>query len=326
MKAVVARAYGPPESLRLEELELAPPGPDEVRVAVHYAGVSFVDVLVAAGKHQYKPPLPYIPCSEFSGEVLETGANVSHVSAGDRVCGGRMGGILAEQVCVPASRVQKLPDGACMQRAAVLRASYLTAWYSLAECAGLAAGENVLVLGAAGAVGIASCQTARHLGATVIASASSAEKRQFALQHGADFAIDTHAADWREQVRELTAGRGLNVVVDPVGGDATERAFRALAYKGRHIVVGFAAGTIPQLPANLPLLKGAALVGALTQNFEDREPQRCLEARDKLLQLFGAGILQPPIGRVYPLEDFLAALEAARSGDLPGRVLVRMIR
>lgn len=325
MKAVVAREYGPPDSLKLEEIDSQAPSADEVRVRTHYAGVSFVDVLVAAGKHQFKPPLPFIPCSEFSGEVVETGANVTHVNIGDRVCGGRMGGILAEEVTVAASRVQALPESACMQQAAVLRASYLTAWYSLIECGHIAPGETVLVLGAAGAVGIAACQIAKHLGATVIASASSEEKRQFTLRNGADYAIDTHAADWRDQVKRLSGGKGLDIVVDPVGGDATERAFRALAYRGRHLVVGFAAGSIPKLPANLPLLKGASLVGALVQHFEDRDPDKCIATRDKLLQLFAQGVLSPPISQVYALEDYISALKAAQSGVKPGRVLVRMI-
>jgi NADPH2:quinone reductase len=324
MKAIVAHAFGPPDSLSLEEWPVQAPEPGEVRIRLHSAGVSFVDVLIAAGLHQFKPSLPFVPGSEFSGEVLEVGIGVDHVARGDRVCGGNMGGILAEEVTLPARRVQKLPANVSMTQAAVLRASYLTAWYSLIQCGRLQAGEIVLVLGAAGAVGVAACQIARHLGATVIASCSSSEKRAFSLANGARYAIDSKAPDWRDQVKALTGGRGLDIVVDPVGGAATEPAFRSLAYQGRHLIVGFASGTIPALPVNLPLIKGASLVGVLVSYFSEQEPQAEAAAREKILELFAASVLSPPIGRVYPLKDYVAALQAARSGQILGRVVLQM--
>jgi NADPH2:quinone reductase len=324
MKAVVAHAFGPPESLLLEDWPVRAPAPGEVRVRLHSAGISFVDILVAAGKHLFKPSLPFVPGTEFSGEVVEVGAGVGHVACGDPVCGGDFSGILAEEVTVPARRVQRLPAHVSMEQAAVLRASYITAWYSLVNCGGLKAGERVLVLGAAGAVGIAACQVARHLNAIPIGSASSAEKRAFALANGAMHALDPSAPDWRDQVMTLTGGRGIDVVVDPVGGVATESAFRTLAYKGRHLMVGFASGTIPSLPANLPLNKGASLVGVLTSHFAEQEPEAEAAARATILDLFVAGVLTPPVGRVYPLADFVEAMQAATSGTVLGRILLRM--
>lgn len=325
MKAAVAHEYGPPDSLRLEDWPVTTPGVGEVRIGVHSVGLTFVDALVAAGKHQHKPALPFIPGTEFSGQVLEVGEGVDHLAVGDRVCGGRMGGILSEQVTLPAGRVQKLPAGVDMDQAAILRASYLTSWYALDHCGHLAAGETVVVLGAAGAVGIAACQIARHLGATVIASASSEAKRRFALDNGAHHAIDTHAPDWRDQIKALTSGNGIDVVFDPVGGEATERAFRSLAYKGRHLVVGFASGSIPSLPVNLALLKGASLVGVLAQYFDDREPEENAATRARILELFAAGVLRPPVGQVFSLDDFAAAMKAAEGGEILGRVVVRVV-
>jgi len=324
MKAVVAHAYGPPASLVLEDHTGRSPNAGEVRVRVHWAGLSFVDVLVAAGQHQDRPKLPFVPGSEFSGEVLEVGDGVDHVALGERVCGGNMGGILAQDITLPAARVQKLDSTMCLQQAAVLRASYLTAWYALVERGGLGRSETVLVLGAAGAVGIAACQLARFLGATVIASASSGAKNRFAEENGAHHAIATGASDWREQVKKLTGGRGPDVIIDPVGGAATERALRSLAYRGRHLMIGFASGDIPAIPANLPLLKGASLVGVLVSLFLEHQPEATAAARSRILQLFREGVLRPAVGQVYPLDDYVAAMQAAASGEVLGRVLLDM--
>jgi NADPH2:quinone reductase len=324
MKAIVAHSFGPPETLKLEEWPSPSPKAGEVKVRVRSAGLAFVDVLMAAGQHQYKPPLPFIPGNEFAGEILAVGDGVEGFAPGDQVCGGAIGGILAQEITLPAGRVQKLPSGVPLDEAAVLRGSFLTAWYSLVDCARLAAGETVLVLGAGGAVGIAACQVARHLGASVIASASSEAKRQLALQNGASHALDTRAADWRDQLKALTGGRGVDVVVDPVGGEATEPAFRSLAYKGRHLMIGFAAGGIPNIPANLPLLKGASLIGISATLYTEKERVASDAARAKILDLFAAGVLKPAISKVYALEDYVAALQVVASGENAGRIVLRM--
>lgn len=324
MKAIVAHEYGMPESLILQDWQVGEPGPDQVKIKVHAAGLAFVDILIAAGKHQFKPPLPYVPGSEFSGEIVAVGAEVGGFAPGDRVCGGNIGGILAQEIVLPARRVQKLPQGVSMDEAAVLRGNFLASWYSLVDCAQIQPGETVLVLGAGGGVGIAACQIARLLGATVIASASSQAKRDLALANGAAHAVDSRAADWREQINALTGKGGVDIVVDPVGGEQTERAFRTLTYKGRHTVIGFASGQIPSLPANLPLLKGASLIGISATMFDQREPEAASAARARILELFGEGKLKPAIGATYPLERFAEAMNAAYSGEVIGRVVLRM--
>ena len=324
MMAVVARSLGAPETLSLEDWPSRPPAPGEARVRIHAAGVGFVDSLVVAGDYQLKPELPYIPGMEFAGVVIEVGEAVARLMPGMAICGGAIGGAFAEEITLPAERLIPIAAGAPMLEAAVLRASYLTAWLGLVERAAIKPGETLLVLGAAGAVGIACCQLGRHLGATVIASASSPEKRALALDHGAHHAIDSHAADWRDQIKALTSGHGVDVVADPVGGDLSQAALRSLAWNGRHLVIGFASGSIPSLPANLALLKGAAILGVDARQFGIHHPAAAQKAREALGRLFDAGVLRPPIATVLPLARFAEAMRLAASGTTPGRVVLRM--
>lgn len=324
MRTVVARELGPPETLIIEEWPIRPPAESEVRVRIHAAGVGFVDALTAAGEYQIKPPLPYVPGSEFAGEVIEVGTGVAGLVPGMAVCGGSFGGAFAEEITLPADKVLPLAAGVSMLEAAVLRASYITAWISLVERAAIRPGERLLVLGAGGAVGIACCQLGRHLGATVIASASTARKRALTLENGADHAIDSGAADWRDQVKALTESRGIDVVADTVGGDLSQAALRSLAWNGRHLVIGFASGTIPSLPANLALLKGAAILGVDARQFGIHHPTAAQRAREAVGGLFNAGVLRPPIAEVFPLEQFAEAMRLAASGAPLGRVVLRM--
>lgn len=324
MKAVIARELGPPETLLLEDVPSRVPGPNEVRVAVHYAGVSFVDVLIASGGYQLKPPVPFIPGTECSGIVIEAGSDVRDLVPGDRVTAGGIGGIFAEELVLPADMAAKVPAGVDMAEAAVVRSSYLTALYALKNRACLQAGETVLVLGAAGAVGIAAVQIARHYGAHVIASASSAEKCELAIRQGATAAIRSGAPDWRDQLKALTDGRGVDIVIDPLGGDHTERAFRSLAWKGRHVVIGFAAGDIPRLPTNLALLKGAVLTGVDVRQFGIREPEEAQACRHEVDRLMAEGVARPPIARIFPLDDYQEAMKLAATGTALGRVVLQM--
>jgi NADPH2:quinone reductase len=323
MKAVIGRELGPPATYRLEDLPARSPGPGELRVGVHYAGVSFVDVLTARGGYQVKPPTPFIPGSEFSGVVLEVGEGVTGFAAGDRIAGGSFGGVFAEEVVMSAASANKVPAGADMAEAAVLRSSFLTAVYALRWRGGLKAGETVLVLGAGGAVGVAAVQVAKAHGARVIASASSEDKRQLALKNGADHAVDSRATDWRDQIKALTGGKGVDVVVDPVGDKYTEPAFRSLGWNGRHLVVGFAAGEIPRLPANLTIVKGASLIGVELRGVATREPETMKILGEEVARLFATGVARPPIARIYPLEDYAQAMHAAASGEAAGRILIR---
>jgi NADPH2:quinone reductase len=209
------------------------------------------------------------------------------------------------------------------EEASVFRVSYATAYHALVQRGRLEPGETVLVLGAGGAVGAASVQVAKALGARVIASASTAAKRGLAREMGADATLETGAADWRDQIKAMTDGRGVDIVVDPVGGEATEPAFRSLAWKGRHLVIGFAAG-LARLPTNLPLLKGADLVGVDMRQFAEREPALARENQLKLLELYADGALRPHIAHAFPLERFAEAMTAARDGSAAGRIVVRM--
>lgn len=324
VKAVVARDFGSPDSMSLERRPLPEPGPGEVRVAVKAVGVSFVDVLIAAGRYQVKPPLPYVPGTECAGVVDKVGAGVAHVRPGDRVIAGGYGGGLAEYSVYPAEGVRPAPGGMDFAEAAVFRVSYTTAYYALAGRAALEADETVLVLGAGGAVGVAAIQVARALGGRVIASASTEAKRTLALACGAQAALDSRAADWRDQVKALTEGKGVDVVVDPVGGSATEPAFRSLAWKGRHLVIGFAEGQIPQLPVNLALLKGASLVGVDIRGFGIREPEHYAANLQTLYQWHAAGKLKPAIAARYRLEDYQEAMRMAQSGATAGRVVIEI--
>jgi NADPH2:quinone reductase len=225
---------------------------------------------------------------------------------------------------VPASGPLKLPDAMSFDEASVFRVSYATAYYALVQRGELKAGETVLVLGAGGAVGVAAIQVAKALGARVIGAASSEAKRALALRAGADAAVDNRAADYRDRLKALTDNKGVDVVVDPVGGPATEPAFRALAWKGRHLVIGFAAGEIPKLPVNLALLKGADLRGVDIRQFGIFEPEQSAKNVDAVVELHARGLLRPQIARTYPFEQFAEAMQAAASGEVAGRIILEV--
>ena len=323
-KAVVAHELGPFDTFVLEERDLGAPAAGQVLIDIHTAGVSFVDVLTAQGGYQIKPPVPFVPGSEFSGVVRAVGEGVTHVAPGDRVCAGGWGNAFAEQSLVPSANVLKLPDAMPLDEAAVFRVSYATAIYALLQRGQVAAGETVLVLGAGGAVGYAAVQVAKALGARVIASASSQAKRDLAVRGGADVAVDARAEDWRQQIKDLTGGKGVDVVVDPVGDAATEPAFRSLAWKGRHLVIGFAGGSIAKLPANLALLKGASLVGVDIRQFGEFEPQEAARNITRLWEMYAQGALHPPIASRYPLARYADAMAEAAAGTSAGRVVIEM--
>lgn len=322
-RAVIADELGPPENYRLDQRDPGPPGPDQVRVAIHAAGVSYVDVLTAGGGYQVRPPVPFVPGSECAGVVEAVGIGVSDLAPGDAVVASGWGGMFADVAVLPARNVRPAPAGLSMVEAAVFPVSYQTARHALVDRAQLRPGETLLVLGAGGATGYAAIQLGRHLGARVIASASSEAKRALALAGGADVAVDARAPDWRDQLREANDGKGVDVVFDPVGGATTETAFRALGWNGRHLVVGFTAG-MTQLRTNLPLLKGASLVGVDIRQFGLFEPEAAAANSAAVFALAGEGVLKPAIGQTYPLEDFAAAMTAAASGETVGRIVLTM--
>lgn len=322
-RAVMADAFGPPESYQLRDFDPGAPGEGEVRVAIRAAGVSYVDVLTAMGQYQFKPPLPFIPGSEAAGVVEAVGAGVTNLVEGDRVFCGGLGGLFAEANLFKAATMAKVPDAMDFETAAVFPVNYMTAYYALADRAAAREGETLLVLGAAGGTGFAAVQVGKHLGMKVIASASSAEKREVALAGGADVVVQTGAEDWRDQVKTANDGKPIDVVFDPVGGDATELAFRNLGYGGRHLVIGFPAG-IAKLPTNLPLLKSASLVGVQMRDHALKRPREAEANRQKVMALAGEGIFAPAIAARYALEDYAPAMTEAFAGKSAGRVVLQM--
>jgi len=323
-RAVIIRQFGDPSSFAVEERDVPPPGPGKLTVKVHAAGVSFVDVLVAAGEYQLKPPLPFVPGSEFSGVVTAIGEGVDPARLGQRVLTSAFGAAFAEESVVPAKLALPIPDTMSFAEAAVFRVSYATAYHALVQRGRLQAGETVLVLGAGGAVGYAAIEIANALGATVIGSASTDAKRALAIQAGADQVVDSRSATWRDDVKAANGGRPVDVVIDPIGGSVTELAFRSLAWNGRLLVIGFAGGEIAKLPVNLALLKGASLIGVDVRQFGEFEPEAAAANIAALFGLFAAGQLRPPIAKTYPLADFSLAMVEARSGETAGRIVLTM--
>ncbi len=322
MKAVVCKQFGPPESLVLEELPAPHPGPGEVVVSVRAASVNFPDVLIIQDKYQFKPPLPFSPGSELAGVVKEVGAEVRHVRPGDRVMAFTTYGAFAEEVKTEATRLVPMPAAMDFVTGAAFLLTYATSDHALRDRAALKRGETLLVLGAAGGVGLAAIEIGKALGARVLACASSEDKLAVCRSHGADATINYAAEDLRSRIRALTDGRGADVVYDAVGGAYSEPAFRSLAWRGRHLVVGFAAGEIPRLPLNLALLKGASLVGVFWGDFARREPRALGESLAQLGRWYAEGRLKPHVSQTLPLAQAPQAIRLLASRQAKGKVVV----
>lgn len=323
MKALRVHAYGPDNAIVLDELPVPQPGPGQVRLRVQASGISFVDLLVARGGYQVKLPLPFVPGTEYAGVVDALGEGVGEsLKAGDLVCGMRQGA-WAQHICVSHALVHPLPAHAAPAESAVLLAPYSTALYALRERGGLRAGETLLVLGAAGGVGYAAVQVGKALGAKVIAIVSGPLKQEAALAAGADEALDT-AGDWKSAVKELTGAKGVDVAFDPVGGEATDTAFRTLGWCGRHLMVGFAGGGIGALKTSLPIVKGASLIGVDARQVGEREPETMRRVREDVMRLYVAGQVRPRIHSVLPLARFAEAAALAQERSTIGRVVVEL--
>ena len=334
MKAVVIREFNGFEAFKVEDIDVPAPGPNELRVAIHTAAINFGDTLISTGRYQVKPVLPFVPGAEGSGIIDAVGPGVTGFKPGDRVClcgfvgdsrsDRRIAGVCAEKTIVRPDNVIHVPEGMSLGEAALYRSNYETSYYAVVNKANLQSGESMVVLGGASGTGYAAIQIGKALGGLIIASASTEEKRQMALDGGADHAVDTNAPDWRAQVDALVGGRGVDVVYDPIGGDATERAFRSLGLNGRHLVIGFAAGRIPALPINLALMKNASLVGAnLLRYFDSGDDEGVAALRAGLLAMYRAGKLKmPPVARRYPLQSAAQAFSDVASGKLAGRVVI----
>ena len=322
MKAVMCKEFGPPESLVLEDVASPVAGKGEVVVDVKAASVNFPDVLIIQNKYQFKPPLPFAPGSEVAGLVKEIGAGVSHVKVGDPVVALLGHGAFAEEALVPADKVMPLPAGVDFATAAAMGLTYATSHHALIDRGQLKAGETLLVLGAAGGVGVSAIEIGKIVGARVIAAASSNEKLAVCKQHGADDLINYGTDDLRERIKELTGGKGVDVVYDPVGGAYSEAALRSTAWRGRFLVVGFANGEIPKIPLNLTLLKGCAIVGVFWGDFARREPQANVKLMTELFKWLAEGRIKPHISARYPLARTVDALNAMASRKVTGKLVI----
>ncbi|MCA1833233.1 MAG: NADPH:quinone oxidoreductase family protein [Actinomycetota bacterium] len=322
MKAVLCKEYGPPESLVVEEVPDLEPTGDQVVVSVQAAGVNFPDALIIQGKYQFKPPMPFAPGGEVSGIVAKVGSSVVGVNEGDRVIALTGWGGFAEQVAIGADRIVPMPDSMDFPTAAALMFTYGTSHYALRDRARLKTGESLLVLGAAGGVGLAAVEIGKAIGARVIAAASSADKLQVCREHGADDLIDYKAEDLKERVKALTGGNGVDVIYDPVGGEYSEPALRTMAWDGRFLVIGFAAGDIPKIPLNLALLKSCSIVGVFWGAFTAREPKRNQELIQELLGWYAEGTIKPHIYKTYPLEKAADAINDITDRKVKGKVVL----
>ncbi|AEV36545.1 oxidoreductase, zinc-binding dehydrogenase family protein [Pseudovibrio sp. FO-BEG1] len=323
MRAVVCSEYGPPEALRVEDVERKEPKKGQVRIVVEAAGVNFPDTLVIAGKYQIKPPMPFVPGGEVAGRIEVVGEGVTDFAPGDPVMALllQQGGY-AEEVVVDASAVMKRPETMSAQVAAGFTMTYGTSMHALKQRAQLQPGETLLVLGAGGGVGLTAVEIGKIMGAKVIAAASSAEKLEAARKAGADELINYSTQDLRERLKEIVGKAGVDVVYDPVGGDLFEQALRSTAWNGRALVVGFAAGDIPSIPTNLPLLKGCSVMGVFWGAFRMREPSNDQNNFSELFKWLQEGKLKPTVSKSYSLEEAPQALRDLMERRVVGKVVL----
>jgi len=321
-EAVLCTKYGPPKSLELKRLPELKAEPGQVVVDVHACGVNFPDVLIIQNKYQFKPPLPFSPGGELTGIVKEIGEGVTHVKVGDAViCMTGWGGF-AEQCSVASESVVLLPKNMNLVVGAGFTMTYGTSYHALVDRAKVQKGETVLVLGAAGGVGITAVELSKLMGARVIAAASTNEKLLVCKQHGADEVINYTTENLREKINKITNGKGVDVIYDPIGGSLAEEGIRSMAWNGRYLVIGFASGPIPKIPFNLYLLKGCAVLGVFWGRFRGQEPKKAANNIKQLLTWYQDGKLKPLISKTYPLSEAWRALEDLEQRKVTGKVVI----
>ncbi len=315
--------FGPPENLRVEEVPDPEPGPDQVVIDVHACGVNFPDVLMIQDLYQFKPGLPFAPGGEVSGTVSAVGSDVTGLAVGDRVAASCGSGGFAEKVAVGATSVFPVPDGVDLTVASAIITTYGTSYHALRDRAHLREGESVLVLGAAGGVGLAAVELAAAMGAgDVIAAASTDEKLAICREHGAASTVNYTDTDLKAWVKEHTGGRGVDVVYDPVGGDLAEPALRSTAWEGRFLVIGFAGGDIPRIPLNLPLLKGCSVVGVFWGSHAARQPEANREMIGELFEMIAEGRVHPRVSATFDLDHAADALRELMDRKVIGKAVV----
>ncbi len=324
MKAILCTAFGPPETLKHAEIDPPTLGPDGVRIEVHAVGVNFPDLLLIEGKYQLRPPFPFVPGMECAGDVLEVGAAVTGLAVGQRVLTSMSYGCMAEEAVAPAKDVVPIPDAMPYAHGAAFPVAYGTSYHALVERAQLKAGEILVVHGAAGGVGLTAVEIGNKLGATVVATGGSDEKLKIAQQYGADHLINYRTEDLRERIKALTDGRGADVIYDPVGGDVFDISLRALAWRGRLLVIGFAAGRIAEAKTNIILLKEAHVIGVAWGAFAHRHPEANRAYMETMLGWYAEGALKPHISRTLPLAEVTDALEALRARKVVGKQVLEV--
>ena len=324
MKALVCPAYGPLENLHVGDLPDPSPGAGEVLIEVRAAGVNFPDVLIVQGKYQFKPEPPFAPGGEVAGVVRAVGPGVERFKMGDRVLATMISGGYAELAVAKERQVLRLPEGLGDEVASAFALTYGTSYHALKDRAALKPGETLLVLGAAGGVGLAAVELGVVMGARVIAAASSDDKLAMTREHGAHETINYATEELRARIKDLTGGKGVDVIYDPVGGDMAETALRSIAWEGRFLVVGFAAGEIPKLPLNLVLLKGCQVVGVFWGSFAEREPQRNEANLEEMVGWYREGRIRPHIDGTYPLEQSIDALRRIAARQVRGKLVITM--
>lgn len=322
MKALLCKAFGPADTLVLEDIASPSIKKNEILLDVHAAGVNFPDTLIIEGKYQFKPPFPFSPGGEAAGTVAAVGEKVTHLKVGDRVMALTGWGSFAEQVAVPAYNVLPMPPAMDFNTAAAFSMTYGTSMHALKQRANLQPGETLLVLGASGGVGLAAVEIGKAMGARVIAAASSAEKLEVAKNAGADELINYNETNLKDEIKRLTNGNGVDVIYDPVGGDLFDQAIRSIAWNGRLLVVGFASGRIPELPTNLALLKGASVIGVFWGSFAQRQPEDNVANFEQLFGWYAQGKLKPLVSKVYPLEEAGQAIDSLGERRAVGKVVV----
>jgi len=322
VKAILCKQHGSPDTLTFEDIGEPQLEAGQVRIGVKACGVNFPDVLMVAGKYQMQPPLPFSPGAELAGEILQLASDVNEFQVGQRVLALSAFGGMAEQICVSAQTVMPIPDDMPFETAAAFLLTYGTSYYALKQRGQLQPQETLLVLGAAGGVGLAAVELGHLLGAKVIAAASTDAKLDLAQEYGASMTINYARENLKDRMRDLTSGNGADVIYDPVGGDLFDQCLRSVGWNGRLLIIGFASGTIPKIPANLPLLKGASIVGVFWGRFAEKEPAAHRQNTRQLFAWYSEGKIRPKISRAFPLKDGADAIAMLAERRAAGKVVV----